>query len=110
MQRGILTTWNAEHGFGYIKPELAHAPKVYIHISTLKNMAREPIVGDVILFQTDLQTKGEPRAAIAKIEGVSLKTTPKAKSCTDLSMGPFIQWLAVLTILAFAGYKILLAA
>ncbi len=72
MDRGLLVRWNDEKGFGFIQPEKNAAQDVFIHISVLKKMARKPIVGDSILFQTEVQNDGKRKAVIASIEGVAV--------------------------------------
>ena len=72
MDRGVLVRWNDEKGFGFIQPEKSAAQDVFIHISVLKKMARKPIVGDSILFQTEVQNDGKRKAVIASIEGVAV--------------------------------------
>lgn len=72
MDRGVLVRWNDEKGFGFIQPEKNAAQDVFIHISVLKKMARKPIVGDSILFQTEVQNDGKRKAVIASIEGVAV--------------------------------------
>lgn len=72
MDRGVLVRWNDEKGFGFIQPEKNAAQDVFIHISVLKKMARKPIVGDSILFQTEVQNDGKKKAVIASIEGVAV--------------------------------------
>ncbi|WP_108945371.1 excalibur calcium-binding domain-containing protein [Shewanella halifaxensis] len=72
MERGTLVRWNADKGFGFIKPEAANAKDVFIHISTLKHMARKPIVGDQILFHREQQADGKVKASKASIEGVAV--------------------------------------
>ncbi|MCI2963155.1 excalibur calcium-binding domain-containing protein [Shewanella sp. N2AIL] len=83
MDRGVLVRWNDEKGFGFIQPEKNAAQDVFIHISVLKKMARKPIVGDSILFQTEVQNDGKRKAVIASIEGVaviSASATPRSHS------------------------------
>ncbi|MCU8007270.1 excalibur calcium-binding domain-containing protein [Shewanella sp. SM87] len=72
MDRGVLVRWNDEKGFGFIQPEKNAAQDVFIHISVLKKMARKPIVGDSILYQTEVQNDGKRKAVIASIEGVAV--------------------------------------
>ncbi|MBO1897351.1 excalibur calcium-binding domain-containing protein [Shewanella sp. BF02_Schw] len=72
MERGILIRWNNEKGFGFIKPETGNTQDVFIHISTLKHMARKPIVGDEILFHRENQPDGKVKAVKASIEGVAV--------------------------------------
>ena len=83
MDRGVLVRWNDEKGFGFIQPENNVAQDVFIHISVLKKMARKPIVGDSILFQTEVQNDGKRKAVIASIEGVAVvaaSATPRSHS------------------------------
>lgn len=75
MERGTLVRWNADKGFGFIKPEAANAKDVFIHISALKHMARKPIVGDQILFHREQQADGKVKASKANIEGVAVVAT-----------------------------------
>ena len=72
MERGTLIRWNTEKGFGFIKPETGDNQDVFIHISTLKHMARKPIVGDEILFHRENQPDGKVKAVKASIEGVAV--------------------------------------
>ncbi|WP_350997446.1 excalibur calcium-binding domain-containing protein [Shewanella sp. TB7-MNA-CIBAN-0143] len=72
MERGSLVRWNTEKGFGFIKPETGENQDVFIHISTLKHMARKPIVGDEILFHRENQPDGKVKAVKASIEGVAV--------------------------------------
>lgn len=83
MDRGVLVRWNDEKGFGFIQPEKNAAQDVFIHISVLKKMARKPIVGDSILYQTEVQNDGKRKAVIASIEGVAViaaSATPRSHS------------------------------
>ncbi|RPA35243.1 excalibur calcium-binding domain-containing protein [Shewanella frigidimarina] len=72
MERGTLVRWNTEKGFGFIKPETGDNQDVFIHISTLKHMARKPMVGDEILFHRENQPDGKVKAVKASIEGVAV--------------------------------------
>ena len=90
MDRGVLVRWNDEKGFGFIQPEKNAAQDVFIHISVLKKMARKPIVGDSILYQTEVQNDGKRKAVIASIEGVAVV----AASADHQSLGCADQWRA----------------
>ncbi|CAM4349921.1 excalibur calcium-binding domain-containing protein [Shewanella denitrificans] len=84
MENGTLVRWNEGKGFGFIQPEqkitclLNNKPDealnidVFIHISTLKHMARKPKVGDNIEFERELQADGKVRARRAHITGVAI--------------------------------------
>jgi cold shock CspA family protein len=68
----VSVRWNTEKGFGFIKPEAGNDKDVFIHISTLKHMARKPMVGDEILFHRENQPDGKVKAVKASIEGVAV--------------------------------------
>ncbi|WP_372870333.1 excalibur calcium-binding domain-containing protein [Shewanella sp.] len=104
VQRGILSRWNAERGFGFITPERANADDVFIHISSLKHMARPPQAGDIILFQIDMSADGKPRAGLARIEGVPVKTPPqrqKQLSQSRFTPGSLLKLVGILGLIVF---------
>ncbi|MBE7214184.1 excalibur calcium-binding domain-containing protein [Shewanella benthica] len=72
MERGTLVRWNDEKGFGFIEPDAANGKDVFIHISALKQMARKPVVGDQMMYHTELQSDGRIKAVKANIEGVAV--------------------------------------
>ncbi|MGK0272188.1 MAG: cold shock CspA family protein [Cocleimonas sp.] len=72
MEKGKLVRWNAEKGFGFIKPESASSKDVFIQISILKQMARKPAVGDQINYFSECQSDGKVKAIKANIEGVAV--------------------------------------
>ncbi len=76
MEKGTLVRWNAEKGFGFIKPETANSKDVFIHISILKQMARKPVVGDQINYFSEWQSDGKIKAIKANIEGVAINAAP----------------------------------
>lgn len=76
MEKGTLVRWNAEKGFGFIKPETGNGKDVFIHISILKKMARKPVVGDQINYFSEWQSDGKIKAIKANIEGVAINAAP----------------------------------
>ncbi|MBU2926006.1 excalibur calcium-binding domain-containing protein [Colwellia sp. 4_MG-2023] len=73
MYKGKLKNWQGVKGFGFIQSdELKH--DVFIHISTLKAMSREPKVGDFIYFEVEKQANGKSSAVNCRIEGVAAKS------------------------------------
>ncbi|NEP12948.1 MAG: cold shock domain-containing protein [Symploca sp. SIO2C1] len=72
--KGKLTTWKDERGFGFIKPD--HGGKeIFLHISALKRINRRPKVGDTILYELTTESNGKVRASNASIEGVIPETS-----------------------------------
>lgn len=69
--KGVLKTWKDDRGFGFIQPE--HGEKdIFIHISSLKGMARRPVRGDVLYYRVGRDAGGKYKAVDARIEGVDL--------------------------------------
>ncbi len=73
-QKGQLVRWNDARGCGFIKPEVG-SEEVFIHIKTLSKMARPPVIGDIIYFQSITDEQGKERAYSARIEGVGIKSS-----------------------------------
>ncbi|WP_137224946.1 excalibur calcium-binding domain-containing protein [Shewanella sp. MEBiC00475] len=88
MERGTLVRWNNDKGFGFIKPETGNNQDVFIHISTLKHMARKPIVGDEILFHRENQPDGKVKAVKASIEGVAVIANRQHSSTNNTTSSP----------------------
>ena len=71
MVKGVLKTWKADRGFGFIKPDDG-GKDIFIHISALKGVSRRPVTGDVIYYQIAKDNRGKYKAINAYIEGVKL--------------------------------------
>jgi cold shock CspA family protein len=74
IEKGKLVRWFDDKGFGFIRPENGKSD-LFIHISALKNMSRKPVIGDIILYEINVDTNGKLRAINALIEGVSQNLT-----------------------------------
>lgn len=69
MNKGKLTSWDDNKGFGFIKSESLERD-TFIHISSLKSMSRKPKIGDFIYFDVEKQPNGKSSATNCRIEGV----------------------------------------
>lgn len=81
LNKGQLTTWKDDRGFGFIKPDDG-GKEVFLHISALKRADRRPQVGDTIFYERVVEADGKIRAAKASIQGVadqSLQTKPASR-------------------------------
>ena len=97
---GQLKRWNKDKGFGFISPEKGGGD-VFIHISSLRNMSREPIVGDMIFYQIQLDKDGRKRAANARIKGVAIiRPRRKRKNTTSYKRKNFSQSFAFMLIIS----------
>jgi len=68
----MLIRWNRAKGFGFIKSKTTNND-IFIHISELKHMSREPKIGDIISFKLITENNGKKKATNANIEGVNKK-------------------------------------
>lgn len=75
LQKGQLTTWKDDRGFGFIKPDNG-GKEVFLHISALKGVGRRPKVGDTILYEQVVEPSGKIRAARASIQGIEPRPLP----------------------------------
>ncbi|MBV7314740.1 cold shock domain-containing protein [Shewanella sp. NIFS-20-20] len=68
--KGKLVRWHHDKGYGFIKPDISvnAGRDVFIHISSLKQSSRTPVIGDIILFQLDRQADGNVRAINSAID------------------------------------------
>lgn len=66
-QRGRVTKWDDDKGFGFIKPEIL-GPDVFLHIKALADRARRPTVGAVVTFRAAQDERGRLRAVEARLE------------------------------------------
>jgi len=76
--KGKLVAWKGDRGFGFIKPDDG-APDVFVHRSDFGSIAREPTVGDVILYQALRDRTGKWRAGDVQIEGVVGRAGPSGR-------------------------------
>jgi len=69
VHKGLLKTWKDDRGFGFIQPDDG-SKDIFIHISSLKGMARRPYRGDIIFYQIAKEKDGKLKAINASIDGV----------------------------------------
>lgn len=72
--RGMLSKWNDDRGFGFIKH--SETEKIFIHISSVKMMPRRPKEGDYLFYDVVLDPSGKKTAACVTIEGVQKLSAP----------------------------------
>lgn len=69
--KGVLKTWKDDRGFGFIQPDNGDKD-IFVHISSLKGMARRPNRGDVLFYEVAKDAGGKFKAVNARIEGVAV--------------------------------------
>ncbi|NJO74271.1 MAG: cold shock domain-containing protein, partial [Leptolyngbyaceae cyanobacterium RM1_406_9] len=73
LNKGRLTTWKDDRGFGFIQPADG-SQAIFLHISELKDSTRRPQVGDTIYYYA-VTENGKLRAHKAFILGARRKPT-----------------------------------
>jgi uncharacterized membrane protein YsdA (DUF1294 family)/cold shock CspA family protein len=76
LDRGQLTTWKDERGFGFIQSANENQ-EIFLHISELKDSTRRPQVGDTIYYYAIVKDK-KTRACNAFILGARNKPNPSS--------------------------------
>ena len=77
--RGKIDQWNDDKGFGFIKPDNG-SEKIFFHISSVKTNSRRPQVGDIVLFESILDTQQRLKAKSVVIEGLTKAVNSISKS------------------------------
>jgi CspA family cold shock protein len=67
--KGVLKTWKDDRGFGFIQPDNGDKD-IFVHISSLKGMARRPNRGDVLFYEVSEDAGGKFKAVNVRIDGV----------------------------------------
>ena len=104
--KGQLTTWEDDRGFGFIKPDDG-SKEVFLHISALKGASRRPKVRDTILYDRVAETDGKVRATRASIQGVAPRHQPtnhksKKRGVLETVVGVGILAMIVLLTMEFS--------
>lgn len=68
--KGRVVSWKDDKGFGFITPN-EKDERVFFHLSSIKRGTRNPIVGDVVIFDIAGDANGRQKATNIVIEGVS---------------------------------------
>jgi len=103
MYKGSIKNWNGNKGFGFI--QCADLNKdIFVHITTLKSMARAPIVGDIIFFDVADQPNGKSKAINCHIEGVLTKPQKVRKVHMHKSTKPKSRLMLILLVVAIVAF------
>ncbi len=76
--KGKITQWDDEKGFGFIEPMLK-GDRVFLHIKGLQSKRRRPVVGEVVTYSVNKDSKGRLQAQSVTFAGEKLRLK-KAKS------------------------------
>lgn len=98
-QKGKITNWNAERGFGFITPAGGGEP-LFLHITAISDRHRAPIQGDIVTYNLAVDEKKRRRAINVK---QSAPTRPKLQAMTASRSGfaaPLVTSLFVFFVIA----------
>jgi cold shock CspA family protein len=98
--KGILKTWKDDRGFGFILPDNGDKD-VFMHISSLKAMARRPSRGDVVYYELAKDVGGKFKAVNTRIEGVEIIEKPAKAIKAWLWLSALILALASAAVAAY---------
>ncbi len=67
-ERGKLIRWDDAKGYGFIRPDNGGDDR-FLHARALPHFQRRPRENDLIAYETEMDSKGRPKAVKAKIIG-----------------------------------------
>ncbi|HEX7763471.1 MAG TPA: excalibur calcium-binding domain-containing protein [Cellvibrio sp.] len=102
--KGTLTKWNDDRGFGFIKH--SETEMLFIHISSVQLMPRRPKEGDILFYDIIQDSSGKKKAACVTIEGLQ-KVNSRTKNITYKKPSKFNS-ISIIFIIVFAllGYYV----
>jgi uncharacterized membrane protein YsdA (DUF1294 family)/cold shock CspA family protein len=64
-QKGKITSWNAERGFGFVTPA-GGGERLFLHITAIADRGRPPVEGDIVIYDLAVDEKRRRRAVNVK--------------------------------------------
>jgi len=69
-EKGILIRWDNDKGFGFIRPDVGNKD-IFFHIGSLPHYQRRPKIGDVLLYEVEVDDRGRYYATSTRIKGLA---------------------------------------
>lgn len=99
--KGVLKTWKEDRGYGFITPDNG-GRDVFIHISAIGKVNRNPLPGDIIHYQIIRDKHGKFRAINANIEGLATQGRKWGRQEQNKSSALKLVFYSVLAFLLMA--------
>ena len=114
---GVVTTWNDDRGFGFIKPDDG-GRDIFLHFTAVPRGAARPYQGQQLTFELEQDDKGKMRAVHAEPVITSERAAPTTRpTSVVVGIGAILAFVAVYLVagwrwgmpLTVAGYYVALS-
>lgn len=69
-EKGTLIRWDNDKGFGFIRPDVGNKD-IFFHIGSLPHYQRRPKIGDVLIYEVEVDDRGRNYATSTRIKGLA---------------------------------------
>ncbi|MDG5468418.1 cold shock and DUF1294 domain-containing protein [Deltaproteobacteria bacterium IMCC39524] len=99
-QKGKITSWNDDKGFGFITP-IPGGKQVFVHIKAFKKQSRRPEINRLVTYTLSTDKQGRPCAATAAMAAAQCYEKDKTNfnGLSFLLAGCFLFIVAICTLL-----------
>ncbi|HEX5461488.1 MAG TPA: DUF1294 domain-containing protein [Steroidobacteraceae bacterium] len=98
-QKGTITRWNGERGFGFVTPAGGGEP-LFLHITAICDRSRTPVEGDIVTYDLAIDERKRRRAINVK-RSMPTRSKPQAMSASRPGIAlPAVTSLFVLFVTA----------
>jgi uncharacterized membrane protein YsdA (DUF1294 family)/cold shock CspA family protein len=87
-QKGKVTNWNSERGFGFVTPA-GGGERVFLHVTAISDRRRPPADGDIVTYDLAFDEKKRPRAVNVR-QSAPIRPKFRAASASASSAIPLI--------------------
>ncbi len=116
-QRGRISTWKDDRGFGFIAPARG-GNRVFVHIGSFANRRRQPTLNESVTYELAVDEKGrsradsvayanDPSALTVWVRGVALALVPAGAFLGFVALAVFSGELPSLVLKAYQGASVL---
>jgi len=95
---GRITEWNDERGFGFVVPS-GGGDRAFVHVSEFQRGSRQPVVGDLISYETTRDARNRLNARTVRFAGQKI-----AAPVNSLRLPGWKIALAFFSLLVLATY------